>query len=222
MGINTENSVVVPKSKSPSKYFATVDSRPISGDLLLDLCSQIIYRNIATTPTPVPAPPSTPPLSGHVAGPEVSAFRPLQTGRPTGSYGPPTTRPFQRFSTPSFHATPQAPPPHTSPVGQLPVLPPSVRPPPTMRPLMHMGSPPQSMNGAIDPQYISSTPNLQQTQSSVGPTNTAAFRAATSSAWPGYPATPSALVSHQGGYGPAPPQHTTFLLIKVVMGQLHP
>ncbi|KAI3787668.1 hypothetical protein L1987_42297 [Smallanthus sonchifolius] len=166
----------------------------------------------AFRPTPIPAPPSTPPLSGPVAGPEVPAFRPLQTGRPTGSYGPPTTGPFQRFSTPPFHATPQALPPHTSPVGQPPVLPPSVRPPSTMRPqipLMHMGSPPQSMNGVIDPQYISSTPNLQQTQSSVGPTNTAAFRAATSSAWPGYPATPSALVSHQGGYGPAPPQHTT-------------
>ncbi|MFS7941472.1 putative Zinc finger, Sec23/Sec24-type, sec23/Sec24, trunk domain, sec23/Sec24, helical [Helianthus anomalus] len=125
----------------------------------------------------------TPVLSTPPSRPEVSTFR------PTASYVPPTTGPFQRFSSPT-------PPPHTSPIGQ----PPAMRPPPTMRPQMppmHMGSPPLSMNGAV---------NLQQSQPSLGPTNPSAVRAAPSSAWPGYTATPPAPVSHQGSYGPAPPQ----------------
>ncbi|KAI3773054.1 hypothetical protein L6452_04252 [Arctium lappa] len=183
----------------------------------------------------MPAPPSTTPSlpSRPVVGSEVPGFRPMQTGRPTAPYGPPSTGPFQRFPTAPFVSAPQAPPPHTSPVGQ-PILPPTMRPPPPSQvspvsnfqnrqphiPPMPMGSPPQSMNGVlssnnapqlVNSQYFSSSSNMQQPQPPMGPSRPEAVRAAASSAWPGYPgiqsstATPAAPVSHQGGYAPPPP-----------------
>ncbi|KVI12414.1 Gelsolin domain-containing protein [Cynara cardunculus var. scolymus] len=183
----------------------------------------------------VPAPPSTAPSLpfGTVVGSAVPGFRPMQTGRPTAPYGPPTTGPFQRFPTAPYLSTPQAPPPHTSPVGQ-PVLPPTMRPPPPSQvsPMptfqnrqphiqpMPMGSPPPSMNGVlssnnapqlVNSQYFSSSSNMQRPQPPMGPSHPDAVRASSSSAWPGYPgiqsstATPAAPVSHQGGYAPPPP-----------------
>lgn len=186
----------------------------------------------AFRPTSVPAMPNTSPFSspGPTSGSGNPGFRPMQPGRATPSYGPPTTGPPQRVPAPQFSSTSQPPPSQTSHVGQ-PILPPSMRPPPpSYVPPVPMGSPPQSLYNAqssnnpprsfVDSPYSASGPNVQPPPPSTRPT------------YPGYPgiqsnqvnppppppsvysqggyapsqpAMPAPFSSHQGGYGQVPP-----------------
>ncbi|XP_071696689.1 protein transport protein SEC24 A-like [Rutidosis leptorrhynchoides] len=163
------------------------------------------------TPTSAPTPPTTSPSypPGPVSGSSGPAFRPVQTGRPTPPYGPPTSGPFQRFPTQPFPLSSQPPPPHTSPVVQ-PISSPITRPPPSQFPPMSNFQnrqppiPTMPVNGV--PSSINGPP-MQQPPPSIGSTHPA-VRPAQTSTWPGYPGvqtSSAAPVSNQGGYVAPPP-----------------
>ncbi|KAK2975141.1 hypothetical protein RJ640_010821 [Escallonia rubra] len=213
--------VATPFAAPQSTPFSS--SRPVAGPVAS-----------AFRPSPALAPQTTMPLSssGPVVGSEASGYRPTPPGRysgpsvppPPSSYGPPTGGPFQRFPTPQFPSTTQAPP-RTLPVGQ-PVLPShsagqvssmaaSISPPPQI-PSVPMGFPPQSISGvpssvnappsSIESSFFSSRPNLQPSSPAMVPSYPAA-RGTFQPALPGYPGRQpnmdsASFLAHQGGYEP--------------------
>ncbi|XP_002533043.2 protein transport protein Sec24-like At3g07100 [Ricinus communis] len=116
----------------------------------------------AVPQTTMPSIPSGPPNV-----PQPSGFRPA----PPVSYVPSTVGPFQRFPTPQYSSTPQAPPSGAPPVGQPPFQPPAgqVSSPPLFRPQPQMpsvpiGSPPSNVNipqSSPDSSIFASRPSFQ-------------------------------------------------------------
>lgn len=177
-------------------------------------------------PTPPAAPQPTVPSSMPGLGSEASGFRSLPPARfndpsvpsPPTSNVPPPVGPFQRFPTPPFPSTAQAPlsrappmgqplsqPPMGQPLAQPPAPPVSFRPQPQMPPVP-MGSPPQSVNYAF-PNVNFPYPASDSTFPAPRPNFQPSF--------PGYvqmqsnadsPAPPiqSTFPAQQGGYAPPP------------------
>lgn len=197
----------------------------------------------AFRPTPpvagsqVPTPSFTP---GPVAGPDAVGFRPVTPSRPgdpagpppSASYGPPHTGPFQRFPSPLFSTTaqaPVAPPPVRPPMGASSSPPVSLHSQPQP---VFMGSPPQSINSvqsgmnvpqsSVDSPFAAPRPNFQQSSPPIRSTYPAP-RGTLQSALPGFPSKqPNAAAqapsvnsvpfpSQQGGYvAPIPPPSRPF------------
>ncbi|KAK3029006.1 hypothetical protein RJ639_038209 [Escallonia herrerae] len=228
MGIEDTSSANTPP-RPVATPFAAPQSTPFSSSRPVAGPAASAFR-----PTPALAPQTTMPLSssGPVVGSEASGYTPMPPGRysgptvppPPSSYGPPTGGPFQRFPTPQFPPTTQAPP-RTLPVGQ-PVLPShsggqvssmtASRSPPPQIPSVPMGFPPQSISGvpssvnappsSVELSFFSSRPNLQPSSPPMVPSYPAA-RGTFQPALPGYPGrqpnTESAsFLAHQGGYEP--------------------
>ncbi|KAI9081028.1 hypothetical protein K1719_037008 [Acacia pycnantha] len=176
-------------------------------------------------PFPRPPPPAAPqpsvPLSssGPTVTPGASNFRPIPPGRfndpsvpsPPTYNVPPAGGPFQRFPTPQFTSTAQAPPLVPS-IGQ-PSIPPSVNQAPPFpaalqpqTPIVSMGSTPQIAPPAplksnfpplSDSSFPGSRPNFQ-------PSFPGYVRKQTGNEMQGPPVPPS-FPTNQGNYAPAPP-----------------
>ncbi|KAK4282694.1 hypothetical protein QN277_014040 [Acacia crassicarpa] len=186
-------------------------------------------------PFPRPPPPAAPqpsvPLSssGPTVTPGASNFRPIPPGRfndpsvpsPPTYNVPPAGGPFQRFPTPQFTSTAQAPP-LVPPIGQPSMLPSVNQAPPfpaalqPQTPIVSMGSPPQIAPPAplksnfpplSDSSFPGSRPNYQ-------PPFPGYVRKQTGTEMQGPPVPPSfptnqgnyaPALSHQGSYVPPPP-----------------
>ncbi|XP_030547212.2 protein transport protein Sec24-like At3g07100 isoform X1 [Rhodamnia argentea] len=189
-----------------------------------------------TTATPPQAPPRSPFVPA--AGSERSSFRPPPQSTysdpsvpsPPTSYAPPTSGPFQRFSSPQFPGTAQPPSTQAPPLGQPPIQSPTTQlysqpgsfRPPTHVPSLPMGSPPRTNimppvgnMPQASPSYPAARPSgpphmpgyVTQQSKTVPPVPTLQSPFATAPG--GYVPTPPVfsppLHAHQGGYIPPPP-----------------
>nr|XP_043609389.1 protein transport protein Sec24-like At3g07100 isoform X2 [Erigeron canadensis] len=232
MGTENPNRVNTYQRPNANPFAPPQSSMPISSSPPVVGSEASAFR-----PTPVPATMSTVPgtsnttpfsSSGPAVGYGTPGFRPMQPGRPTPSFGPPTTGPIQRFLTPQFPSTSQPPLPQTSNAGPS-ILPPTMRPPPpshvpsmstslNRQPQMPppMGSPPQNLYSAssnsfpprsfVDSPFTASRPNMQQPPLSTGPpypSTLPGYQGMQSS--PVSPPPPPPPLSYQGGYVPSQP-----------------
>ncbi|XWS11313.1 hypothetical protein CRYUN_Cryun38cG0072800 [Craigia yunnanensis] len=183
-------------------------------------------------PTPPGAPPTMTPLSsaGPAATPSLPArFSDPSVPPPPITYVPPAGGPYQRFPTPTFPSTAQAPPTHAPPVGQLPFQPPASQvsaPPVSFRPQSQvppvpMGSPPQTVDfppssvnvpqPPSDSLFSGPRPNFQPTFPPPGSSYSAA-KPSFQPPFPGYPSkqpavsqAPLPFPAQQGSFMPPPP-----------------
>ncbi|KAI3668111.1 hypothetical protein L6452_43186 [Arctium lappa] len=217
---NTYQGTTATPFAAPRTNIPVSSSHPMVGSEASAFRPTSVPASMSTVPATSSATPFFP--SGPASGAGTPGFRPMQPGRPTASFGPPTTGPVQRFPTPQFPSPPQAPPPQTSNVGQ-PILPPTMRPPPPGHvppmptslnrqpqiPPVPMGSPPQSLYSVssssnspmsyVDSPYSASRPNMQQPAPSMRLPYPGAVQASAPSALPGYPGIQGSTVT------PAPP-----------------
>ncbi|XVE50786.1 hypothetical protein DITRI_Ditri01bG0190800 [Diplodiscus trichospermus] len=182
-------------------------------------------------PTPPGAPPAMTPFSS--AGPAATPGPPARFSDPSVppmpmTSVPPAGGPYQRFPTPPFPSTAQAPPTHTPPVAQPPFQPPASQvsaPPVSFRPHSQMppvpmGSPPQTVNfpssvnvpqAPSDSLFSGPRPNFQPTFPPPG-SSYSATKSTFQQPFPGYPGqqpavpqAPSPFPAQQGSFMPPPP-----------------